>query len=89
MLRCRSSTHDGTECDLLLTHNDKPVGCIETKITTAPKITRSLTISINDLGTAKNFIIIQKCNKSFFLIEKIRVCNIVDFVSHHLPLLAQ
>lgn len=82
-------THDGTECDLILTRNDKPLACIETKITSAPRKTKSLTISMNDLGTTQNFIIIPKCDKSFLLNERIRVCNVDDFVLHHLPKLYQ
>ena len=78
-------THDGAECDLLLTKNDTPIACIETKITSAPKKTKSLTISINDLNTPQNFIIIPKCNESFLLSDNITVCNLFDFIKNYLP----
>ncbi len=80
-------THDGTECDLLLTKNDIPIACIETKITTAPKKTKSLTIAINDLKTTQNFIIIPKCDEPFKLSEQITVCNLHDFIKNKLPIL--
>lgn len=80
-------THEGTECDLLLTRNNIPVACIETKITTAPKKTKSLTISINDLKTKRNFIIIPKCDEVFPLTENITVCNLYDFIHRFLPII--
>lgn len=80
-------THDGTECDLLITKNDIPVACIETKITNAPRKTKSLTISIDDLNTSQNFIIIPTCDESFMLNEKITVCNLNNFIKNYLPAL--
>lgn len=78
-------THDGTECDLLITKNNIPVACIETKITTAPKKTKSFTISINDLKTLNNFIIVPKCDESFPISDNITVCNLTDFIKNLLP----
>ena len=80
-------TQDGTECDLVLTLGNKPVSCIETKITSAPKKTKSLTIAINDLRTTKNFIIVPKCDEPYRLSEKILVCNLNSFLSEFLPAL--
>lgn len=74
-------TQDGTECDLLLTVNDKPEYCIEVKLSSAPKKTRSLTTAINDLKTKKNFIIIPECDESYDLSNSIKVCNLYEFVN--------
>ncbi|MFC2080503.1 ATP-binding protein [Bacteroidota bacterium] len=81
-------TQDGTECDLVLTLGNKPLCCIETKITSAPKKTKSLTIAINDLGTDKNFIIVPKCDESYHLSDKIIVCNLFSFLLDYLPNIA-
>ena len=78
-------THDGTECDILITKSNIPVACIETKITSVPKKTKSLTIAIQDLGTVYNFIIIPKCDESYYMTENIMVCNLFEFISKHLP----
>lgn len=78
-------TQDGTECDLVLTISNKPITCIETKITSAPKKTKSLTIAINDLGTDQNFIIVPKCDEPYSLSEKIIVCELFTFISYYLP----
>jgi predicted AAA+ superfamily ATPase len=80
-------TQDGTECDLLLTAGNRPIACIETKITSSPEKTKSLTVAINDLGTDQNFIIIPKCDEPYKLSEKIMVCNISQFIGTYLPLL--
>jgi predicted AAA+ superfamily ATPase len=80
-------THEGTECDLLLTRNDIPISCIEMKITQAPRRTKSLTLAIGDLKTNQNFIIVPKCDESYKLSENITVCNISQFIRIHLPLL--
>jgi len=78
-------TQDGTECDLLLTSGNKPVTCIEVKLTSAPSKSRSLTIAINDLKTKQNFIIVPKCDEPFNLTDKITVCNIIQFIKTYLP----
>src|SRR4030043_1243988 len=67
-------TQDGTECDLLLTSGNKPVSCIEAKLTLAPSKSKSLTIAIKDLGTSQNFIIVPKCDESFRISGNITVC---------------
>ncbi len=78
-------TQEGTECDLLLTRNNIPVSCIEVKITSAPKKTRSLTLAINDLKTNQNFIIVPKCDETFALTEEIIVCQLNTFLNFFLP----
>ena len=78
-------THEGTECDLLLTRNNLPVACIEIKITPVPKRTKSLTLAIKDLKTNKNFIVVPKCDETFALTENITVCQLNTFISQYLP----
>lgn len=78
-------THEGTECDLLLTKNNIPLACIEIKTTQSPKKTRSLTLAINDLKTKHNFIIIPCCDESFPLSENLIACNVSQFINTHLP----
>lgn len=77
-------THEGTECDLLLTNNNIPVSCIEIKSTQSPKKTRSLTLAINDLKTKHNFIIIPNCDESFPLSENLIACSLSQFIDKHL-----
>ena len=79
-------TQDGTECDLLLTIGNKPVACIETKITSAPKKTKSLTVAIKDLGAEQNFIIIPRCDEPYPLSDQIMVCDIYQFINNYLPI---
>lgn len=78
-------THEGTECDMLLTKNAIPVSCIEMKNTSVPKKSKSLTFAINDLKTENNFIVVPKLDEAFKLSEKITVCNLIQFVNDFLP----
>jgi len=78
-------TQDGTECDLLLTSGNRPVSCIEAKLSLLPSKSKSLTIAIKDLGTSQNFIIVPKCDESFEISENITVCHLKDFVDNFLP----
>ena len=47
-------THQGAECDLVLTIANKPEIAVEIKYTAAPKVSKGLRTSIEDLGTDKN-----------------------------------
>tara|TARA_R110002050_G_scaffold221441_1_gene357247 strand:+ start:12521 stop:13687 length:1167 start_codon:yes stop_codon:yes gene_type:complete len=77
-------TQDGSECDLVITKLQKPIMSIEIKYTSAPKITRGMTISFNDLASEHNFIITP--NSDDFLLRKdVRVCNLYDFLTKYLP----
>jgi predicted AAA+ superfamily ATPase len=78
-------THEGTECDLLLTRADKPLASIEIKISLVPKRTKSLTHSINDLKTEENYIIVPQCDESFRISGNITVCRLTDFIDNNLP----
>lgn len=74
-------TQDGAECDLLITKGITPICSIEIKFTSVPRLTRSFTICIEDLGTKCNFVIIPDCPRSFNLNEKITVCSLEGFFS--------
>jgi len=50
-------THNGSESDLVVVHGNEPVACIEIEYTAAPELSKGFQISIEDLGTDKNFII--------------------------------
>ncbi len=76
-------THRGTECDLVITRNGKPVAAIEIKFTSAPKISEGLKISIEDLRTPKNYIIIPTEN-DYSIQKEIRVCDLKTFLKKYL-----
>lgn len=76
-------THSGTECDIVLAKGDMVVAAIEVKYSSAPKTTKGLTLSIQDLNPQKCFIITPSSD-DYLLKESIRVCNLSDFLNIHL-----
>lgn len=76
-------THEGAECDLVLTKNGIPTYGIEIKYTSSPKVTRGLKQSLSDLGTTKNFIITPQSD-DYLINEDIRVCNIETFLKTYI-----
>ena len=77
-------THHGAECDLVLTRANIPIASVEIKFTAAPKVTKGLINSIEDLDTINNYIICLT-EDDFPIAENILVCNILSFIEHHLP----
>ena len=77
-------TQDGTECDLVIIKSQKPIISIEIKFTSAPKITRGMTISFNDLGSENNYIITPNSD-DYLIRENVRVCSLLDFLTMYLP----
>ena len=76
-------THEGAECDLVLTKSGIPVYGIEIKYTSSPKITKGLRNAFEDLKTKKNFIITPKSDD--YLIDKeIRVCSLGTFLEEYI-----
>lgn len=76
-------TQAGAECDLVLVRGHKPVVCIEAKITNTPKMTKSLTSSLADLGTAHNYIVIPSCEHPYSLKKGgVTVCNLHWLLAH-------
>ena len=81
-------THQGAECDLVLVKANLPYIGIEIKYTSAPKLTKSLINSIDDLQLKTNFIITPKSDN--YLIRKdIRVCSLLTFMKNYLPQINQ
>jgi len=76
-------TQQGTECDIVLVKGLKPLACIEIKNSSAPKITKSFTLAINDLKTTSNFIITPDCD-DYTIRENIKVCSLQSFLTKHL-----
>ncbi len=75
-------THQGAECDLVLTRSSKPVCAIEIKYTSAPQLTKGNLISFEDLKAKNNFIITPDSDN--YLIQKnIRVCNLNCFLQEY------
>ncbi|MCF8370455.1 MAG: ATP-binding protein [Bacteroidales bacterium] len=68
-------TQDLAECDLVICKGDKPVVCVEVKLSSTPKRSRSFTQVINDLGTDDNFILIPECATEYPLSENILVTD--------------
>ena len=77
-------TQDKAECDLLLTISDVPKMCIEIKLNHQPKSTRSLTSTIQELGTENNYIIIPNSPSDYSLNEKVQVCDLGTFLTKYL-----
>jgi len=69
-------TQAGTECDLVLVRGNVPVFCIESKISSTPKISKGLIESYKDLNPKKTFIVVPNCPNPYPLHKDIEVCNL-------------
>lgn len=76
-------THEGAECDLVLVRGGKPLYAIEIKYTSAPKITKGMRISFDDLNAWRNFVITPN-GADFLLAEDVRSCSIDTFLKNYL-----
>lgn len=76
-------THQGSECDLVLTIANKPDMAVEIKYTAAPGVSKGLRTSIEDLGTQKNFIICL-CGEEYPIAKNIIACNLDAFIMKYL-----
>jgi len=77
-------THHGAECDLVLAKANHPIAAVEIKYTAAPRVTKGLKISIEDLNTSNNFIVCAT-DMDYPIAENIIVCNVLSFLQNHLP----
>lgn len=75
-------THEGAECDLVLVRGGKPLYAIEIKYTSAPKITKGMRISFDDLNAWRNFVITPN-GADFLLAEDVRSCSIDMFLKNY------
>lgn len=77
-------THQGAECDLLIVKGNSVKACIEIKFTSSPKVTKGFFISIGDLHSDNNFIIIP--GEGNYLVSKNIVVNGLNmFLTKTLP----
>jgi len=74
-------TQDQAESDLIICKGDKPLYCIEIKLTLNPQRSRSFSSVINDLKTKNNFVIIPECDSEYPLTDKILVTDLKSFIS--------
>ncbi|MEQ9300023.1 MAG: ATP-binding protein [Cyclobacteriaceae bacterium] len=74
-------THQGTECHLVITKGDQPIISVEVKYTAAPKMTKSFTTAIDDLGTKNNFIIVPR-EEDFPLTDNVQVVGLETFLKN-------
>lgn len=77
-------THNGAECDLVLVRGVTPVAAVEIKFSSTPDVSKGFHISIGDLGTAHNFVIIPK-GSDYPLGETIEIVSLQSFLEKHLP----
>ena len=52
-------THDGSECDLVITKSQKTIVSIEIKYSSSPKLTRGSFYAFSDLNAKENYVITQ------------------------------
>ena len=76
-------THQGAECDLVLSVANEPKIAVEIKYTSAPKASKGLRVSIEDLNTDDNYIICL-CDNEYRIADNIKVCNLEDFINKYL-----
>jgi uncharacterized protein len=62
---------------------NKPEIAVEIKYTSAPRVSKGLITSIEDLGTQKNFIICLS-EEDYPIAENITVCNMGTFINKYL-----
>jgi uncharacterized protein len=77
-------TSAGAEVDLVIVRGLEPWMCVEIKHTSSPKISRGFLNVIEDLKTNNNYIITPETD-SFQLNEKVKVSNLLHFISNELP----
>ena len=72
-------THQGAECDLILTQSSKPVYSVEIKLSSAPNLTKGNKIAFSDVRAVKNFVIVPD-SEEYQLSEDITVCGLNGFL---------
>ncbi|MEW6773699.1 MAG: DUF4143 domain-containing protein [Bacteroidota bacterium] len=75
-------THHGAECDLVIVRGNKPIACIEIKLSNAPEIPKGFISSIDDLKTNKNFIVTPESDN--YTYKNIRICSLQTFIQKYL-----
>ncbi len=73
-------TQDQAESDLIICQGNKPVYCVEIKLSSNPKRSKRFTSVVNDLQTKNNFIIIPECTSEYPITNQILVTDLVKFI---------
>lgn len=81
-------THNGAEADIVLAKGQKPIACIEIKISTSPQISRGFYEVIKDLKTENNFVIMPS-GDAYPINENIWCYSITEFIREILPSIAK
>ena len=79
-------TQQGTECDLLLEHNEKVVAAIEIKLGSSPKLSKGFRIAMEDTQAAHGYLI-GNGTDTFKAEKNITVTNLNYFIKEILPTL--
>lgn len=79
-------THQGAECDLIIKTGIEINACIEIKLTSSPKVTKGFYISMDDLKSKNNFVIIPG-DENYKISENITVNGLNFFLTKTLPYL--
>jgi len=81
-------THNGAEVDVVLAKGNKPVACVEIKLSTSPQLTKGFYEVVNDLKTKNNYVIIPS-GDAFPMREGVWCYNLAEFVQDVLPDMAK
>ena len=73
-------THDGAECDLVLTKGQQAIYAIEIKFSEAPKLSRGNTLALQQVNAENNIIIIPR-GENYPLRDDIEVYNLQNFIN--------
>ncbi len=75
-------THQGAECDLVLTQSSRPVYAIEIKYSSVPQPTKGNRQAFDDLKAKYNFIITPDSD-DYLIAGNIRVCSLSRFLEKY------
>lgn len=74
-------TQDQAESDIVISKGDKPISCIEIKLSSKPSRSKGFTSVINDLKTQKNYMLIPECNEEYPLSENVTVTDLQKIIT--------
>ncbi len=77
-------THGGSEVDIVIVRSQKPLACVEIKLSNTPNISKGLRECIEDLGTKNNYVITPSAD-IFAVDDSITICNITEFLKDIYP----
>jgi uncharacterized protein len=80
-------THQGTEIDLLLVKNSKPIAAIEIKHSNSPIVSKGFYIGINDVKTSNNYVLTQTSEK--YPIKDAWVMSLSTFLKEELEIITR